>query len=607
MNPVPAASHSAARRRFCLVLVKPAHYDDDGYVIQWYRSAIPSNSLAALYGLSKDCSERRVLGDDVDIEIHAFDETNTRIRLDRIVALIDAADGGMVMLVGVQSNQFPRALDIARPLRARGIAVGIGGFHVSGTISMLAGQNRYLDDAKALGISLFAGEAEGRLEEVLRDADAGRLAPLYNFMHDLPGIQGVPMPVLKAERVKRTAGAVTSFDAGRGCPYQCSFCTIINVQGRKSRRRSVDDIEQIVRANIAQGLYRFFITDDNFARNKDWEPILDRLIHLREIEKMKFSVIIQVDTLCHRIPNFVEKSARAGVKRVFIGLENINPGSLIGAKKKQNKITEYRKMLLAWKAAGVLTYAGYILGFPSDTLESIRHDIEVIKKELPVDMLEFFYLTPLPGSEDHQKLFRAGVAMDPDMNKYDLNHVTTRHPRMSPEEWTRAYKMAWETYYTLDHIETVLRRAVASRISAGNAVFLITWFKGCIDFENIHPLEGGFLRLKFRRDRRPSLPIEPVWVFYPKYIVETVRKQFQWASLYWRLRRIYLRIKKDQRRFEYMDLALSPVTDDEETRELFNSAEAQAYVGQEKRLNEIIHGPGHAPPPERAPQSAAVG
>src|SRR4030095_1438357 len=123
------------RRRFCLVLVKPAHYDDDGYVIQWYRSAIPSNSLAALYGLAQDFSERRVLGDDGDINIQAFDETNTRVRPQRIAALIEAADSGMVMLVGVQSNQFPRALDIARPLRERGLAVGIGGFHVSGTIS----------------------------------------------------------------------------------------------------------------------------------------------------------------------------------------------------------------------------------------------------------------------------------------------------------------------------------------------------------------------------------------------------------------------------------------------------------------------------------------
>src|SRR5207248_926954 len=122
--------------------------------------------------------------------------------------------------------------------------------------------------------------------------------------------------------------------------------TIINVQGRKSRRRSPDDIEEIVRTNVAQGLFRFFITDDNFARNKDWEIILDRLIYLRSVEKMELSFIIQVDTLCHRLPRFIEKCAAAGVKKVYIGLENINPANLLAAKKKQNKITEYRKMLL---------------------------------------------------------------------------------------------------------------------------------------------------------------------------------------------------------------------------------------------------------------------
>src|SRR3954470_22535714 len=126
-----------AARRFCLVLVKPSHYDDDGYVIQWFRSAIPSNSLAALYGLARDCAARKVLGDDVELTIHTFDETNTRIRPDKLAAMIERAGGGVVMLVGVQSNQFPRALDIARPLRDRGIAVILGGFHVSGTISML--------------------------------------------------------------------------------------------------------------------------------------------------------------------------------------------------------------------------------------------------------------------------------------------------------------------------------------------------------------------------------------------------------------------------------------------------------------------------------------
>ena len=572
------------------MLVKPSHYDEDGYVIQWLRSPIPSNSLASLYGLAKDCAERAVLGDDVEFEIHAFDETNTRIRPIRLARMIEHAGAGMVMLVGVQSNQFPRALDIAAPLRARGIQVVIGGFHVSGTISMLNGVDPDLDRAKAMGVSLFAGEAEGRLDEVLQDAAAKALKPLYNFMSDLPDLEGTPIPLMAAERAQRTAGGVTSFDAGRGCPYQCSFCTIINVQGRKSRHRSPDDIEKIVRVNYAQGLRSFFITDDNFARNKDWEPILDRLIHLRQVERLNIGFIIQVDTLCHKLPNFVTKCALAGVRRVFIGLENINPANLLGAKKRQNKITEYRTMLLAWKSARVITYAGYILGFPNDTLNSILHDIDVIKRELPVDLLEFFYLTPLPGSEDHLKLVRAGAPLDPDMNKYDLNHVCTTHPRMSRTEWDRAYKLAWQRYYTIDHIETILRRVTSVGANASNALFLITWFKGSIDLEKIHPLEGGFLRLKFRRDRRSGRPIEPMWRFYPQYAFEVVGKLVRWAWLYMRLRRIYLAIKRNPGRFEYTDLAMTPVADDEtQTHELFQTNAAQAYVGNERRLEKARH------------------
>jgi radical SAM superfamily enzyme YgiQ (UPF0313 family) len=572
-------------RRFCLVLVKPSHYDDDGYVIQWIRSAIPSNSLAALYGLARDCAERKILGEDVAIEIHPYDETNTRIRPERLIRMIEAAGSGMVMLVGVQSNQFPRALDLARPLIARGIQVALGGFHASGTISMLNGVDAGLAEAKKMGVSIFAGEAEERrLDGVLLDAAAGALKPMYNYMADLPAIDGTPIPLIPAWRASRTAGGLTSFDAGRGCPFQCSFCTIINVQGRKSRGRSADDVERVLRENVAQGLHTFFITDDNFARNRDWEPILDRIIQLREQEGMKIHFILQVDTLCHKIPRFIEKCQRAGVRRVFIGLENINPDSLVGAKKRQNKITEYRKMLLAWKAAKVITYAGYILGFPNDTVDSIRHDIEIIKRELPVDMLEFFFLTPLPGSEDHQTLVRAGAELDPDLNRYDLNHVTASHPKMPREEWERAYQVAWDTYYTDEHMKTVLRRLAAMKGRAGNAVLLLTWFRGSIGIEKVHPLEAGFFRLKFRRDRRPGLPVLPAWQFYPSYFAESIRKFLRWSKLWLGLHATWAQIKRDPRRLEYTDLALEAVTDDEEheTRELFQSDAAQTFVARQR-------------------------
>src|SRR6185312_3106240 len=231
---------------------------------------------------------------------------------------------------------------------------------------------------------------------------------------------------------------------------------------RISRYRSADDVESIVRANAAQGVTRFFVTDDNFARNRNWEAILDRLIELREREKFRIKLILQVDTLCHRIPHFIEKAARAGATFVFIGLENINPESLLGTKKRQNKIWEYREMLLAWRRHRVITYAGYILGFPTDTPESIARDIDIIKKELPIDILEFFCLTPLPGSEDHKKLSQAAVPMDPDMNKYDLEHVVTGHARMSKSEWQNVYRDAWTRYYSDEHVATIMRRGVAT-------------------------------------------------------------------------------------------------------------------------------------------------
>jgi hypothetical protein len=438
-----------------------------------------------------------------------------------------------------------------------------------------------LKEAMDLGISLFAGEAEGRFEQVLCDAWKNSLKPLYNYMDDLPSLDGAVMPILPASRIKRTAGEMTSFDAGRGCPFLCSFCTIINVQGRKSRRRSADDVEEIIRRNLAQGINRFFITDDNFARNTDWESIFDRLIAMREQEKVNIKFIIQVDTMCHRLPHFIEKAGRAGVARVFIGLESINPDALLAARKKQNKIAEYRKMLLAWKRAHVTVFAGYILGFPTDTPESIIRDIETIQRELPIDLLEFHCLTPLPGSEDHQKLHKAGVAMDPDLNKYDLEHVTTSHPIMSTQQWEQVYRDAWTTYYSPDHFETVLRRAAATGINAGNMLFLLLWYYGCIALEKVHPLQGGYLRRKYRKDRRPTLPLESPFVFYPRYVADLVYKHLKLAMQIWRFGRFRMALKRDPGAVNYTDLALTPVVDGElDSLDLFTiGAKAKAGPG----------------------------
>jgi hypothetical protein len=560
-------------RRFVVELIKPSHYDDDGYVIQWWKSWIPSNSLACLYGIATDLAERRALSPDVAIKIRAYDECHTVIPVRRIIRRIKDADAGLVCLVGVQSNQFPRAMDLAARFRAAGIQVAVGGFHVSGCLAMLPELPPDLAAAKRLGVTLFAGEAEGRLAALFADALEGRLQPIYNFMADLPGLQQQVTPFLPLDIVRRYGETIGAFDAGRGCPFQCSFCTIINVQGRKSRWRDADDVERLVRANLAQGVFRFFITDDNFARNRNWEAIFDRLIEMREQEGLGLQFIIQVDTLCHRIPNFVEKAARAGCKRVFIGLENINPDNLLQAKKRQNRVHEYRQMFLAWRAQRVITYAGYILGFPGDTPERIAHDIRTVQQELPVDLLEFFILTPLPGSADHQALARDGVWMDPDMNKYDLEHVTTGHPVMTSGDWQQVYREAWDLYYSAEHIETILRRAKASGIKPVRLMNHILQFYFTFLQEKVHPLQGGYFRRKLRRARRADLPREAALPFYVRRVGEVVETHIKLAGFYLSLHRIRRRVERDPN--PYSDPALGPI----EGAPLLESRQRERTVG----------------------------
>ncbi|WP_448952263.1 B12-binding domain-containing radical SAM protein [Labrys neptuniae] len=579
-------------RQVDIWLIKATRYDDDGYPIRWIRSAIPSNSLACVWALVEDAISRQVFGPDVETRVHAIDETNTRVDIPAILTSHQAEGArAIVMLVGVQTNQYPRAMDIARSLRAAGVPVCLGGFHVSGCVAMLGEEAEELALARELGVSQFAGEAEpDRLDAVLRDALAGTLKPLYNFLKDQPGLQNVPVPLLPGPIVRRSFTRWSSFDLGRGCPFECSFCTIINVQGRKSRFRTADELESIIRLNAAQGVSKFFVTDDNFARNRNWEAYCDRLIELREREGLEARLLIQVDTMAHRIPGFIDKVVRAGVRLIFIGLENINPDNLEAAKKRQNRIEEYREMVLAWKRHPVVVSCGYIIGFPADTRESILRDVDLIKRELAIDVLYFNILTPLPGSEDHKRMKEAGVWMDPDFNKYDLNHRVTHHPKMSDAELDAVFHEASRRYYDFEHMERVFKR----RVQLKNGMRLTTLYN-LIAYregpqrEGVAFAEFGLGRIIDRRERRHGLPAENPLRFYARYAWRFARTMGAYAYTYGRLR---LSVAKAWRawgrqdEFPYVDEAIAAVDErlDPLVQETADRSTPYAKRRQESRL-----------------------
>jgi hypothetical protein len=557
-------------QRFQIYLIKPTRYDDDGYPLQWWRSIIPSNSLACLAGVVEDALARGALA-GLACEVQVIDEIHSHVDPARIARDIGRKGGkGFIGLVGVQTNQFPRAMDLAREFRAAGLPVCIGGFHVSGCLAMLKRRPPELDEALALGISLYAGEAEdGRIDAVLQDAAAGSLKPIYDHLADTPHIAGAPIPLMPPGQVAKNINRYGSFDLGRGCPFECSFCTIINVQGRKSRFRTPDDLEAIVRANAEIGVSRFFLTDDNFARNRNWEPLLDRLIALRE-EGFEVRMAIQVDVLAHRIERFIDKCVAAGADQIFIGLENINADNLEAAKKRQNRVEEYREMFLAWKRHAVVIHCGYIIGFPNDTYASIMHDIEVLKEELAVDTIYLNYLTPLPGSEDHKRLAEAGVWMDPDLTKYDLSHRVTHHPRMSDEEWERAYRDAHRSFYSWEHMERIIKRMAAlgsnKKLTTVNRLLA---YREAVRLEGVAKLESGYIRVKRRGQRRSGLPRENPLLFYARYWGHLAHGLGGSAITYARLRMILRRVLRDPQRRDYRDAAITP---DREADRLFLEA-----------------------------------
>ena len=137
-----------------------------------------------------------------------------------------------------------------------------------------------------------------------------------------------------------------------------------------------------------------------------------------------------------------------------------------------------------------------------------------------------------------------------------------------------------------------MRRAAATGNSAGKVLFVLNWFIGSIRIERIHPLECGFVRLKFRRDRRSGMPIEPALTLLSALSRRACSSsRSKWLWLWGRMYRRYQAIKRDRRTGTYMDEALTPVADDEDERlDIFQTGEAKAYVAQERRLAKVRAG-----------------
>lgn len=526
-------------KRLEVVLVKPSKYDDDGYVMRYVRGVLPSNTLATLAALTRDAARSGELG-PVDVRIRMMDELVQRIDPAKLARRARRrGTRAIVALCGVQTNQFPRAADLARRFHAAGVPVMIGGFHVSGAIAMSpAGIPPECQALIDEGITLVKGEVEECWGDLLRDALHGRLKPYYDI-HDAPDLSKAPIPVVDPRLMRRFAYPyMGTIDAGRGCPFNCHFCTIINVQGRKMRNRSAEQIKDRIRRNAAMKIDYYFFTDDNFSRNPEWETIFDALIELKRDEGIDVQFMMQIDTVSYKLPNFVAKAAEAGCSQVFIGMETVNPDNIAASGKRQNKVRDYRTMIDAWHAHGVACHVGYIIGFPADSVASVRENVRTLMEDVQVDQASFFMLMPIPGSQDHLDMVLRNEWMDDDYNNFDSFHPTTRHPKMTHDEWFEAYRQAWRDFYSLESMKRILSRA--NDVTYWGLFKNFIWYKYSTAVDGTHPMITGFFRLKKRTERRPGFAVETRWA----HATRRAREIGAWAGgvvrLYFEMQEVWL-------------------------------------------------------------------
>lgn len=524
-----------------LYLIRPSRYDDEGFPVRHWRGVIPSNTLATLNGLSLHAAQAGQLG-DVKLETVLVDECVQRVPFARIRREA-RRDGTRVVaaLCGVQSNQFSRAADLGRRLRTAGATVLIGGFHVSGVNALLPGVAPEVAALAEGGVHVVRGEVDAHWPGLLRQALEGTLPPVTDLMSARPDLADCPLPRADRRHMQRfVLPDMCTIDGSRGCPFSCSFCTIINVQGRMMRARSPENILSGIEAQLKLGVRHFFFTDDNFARHPRWEAILDGMAAMRAAGR-QFTFMMQVDTQAVRTPGFVEKSARAGCVEVFIGLESINPDNLEAAGKRQNRVQDFAGMVQAWREHGVITQCGYILGFPHDTPQSIAEDVRRLRDEVGIDMATFFVLTPLPGSADHANAVRAGASLDPDLNRYDSAHAVADHPRMTREQLEQAWRDAWGQFYTPEH----MKRCLAS--AQGSAYW--TLFNSYLWYRNSsllgeHPMMSGLWRLKDRAERRPGMPRAGWWGHRVRRLKDLWAQLRAWRTLLPEMQELWLATRR---------------------------------------------------------------
>jgi len=451
-----------------VVLIKPSKYGLDGAVERFRKGYMPN---ATLWHIASLTPER--IG-DVPVIVHTVDEYVWQ-DLDYLSLLHHDPDFvTLVALVGVQSHQFHRALDLAAYARHHGVRhCIIGGPHpmTCGTTSL---QSR--------GVSFALAEAELIWQQILEDALAGELRPVYGsgqrWADQLPSVVINPP---SAADMARYGAPVLGLYPVRGCPYKCNFCSVIKISGRQVRSPSLESTIESLRRAKRGGVKIIKFVSDNFNKFPDVRELLQAMID----EHLDLPFYCQCDAQIAKDPELVELLGRARCYEMFVGVESFNRKTLKAAGKYHNYPEHYAEIIRLCNEAGIRPHFSNIIGFPEDNEEEIRHHLEILKALRP-RITSFYILTPIPGTEQYEEFRAEGRIIEKNLDRFDGSCYTWAHPHLSREQLENLLYYCYVNYYGFllrggRLPEDDLRFAIFSRYMAGS---------------RSHPMAGGYDKIR---------------------------------------------------------------------------------------------------------------
>jgi radical SAM superfamily enzyme YgiQ (UPF0313 family) len=367
--------------------------------------------------------------------------------------------GADIVGISTITSTAPRAYAIADRVRELGVPVLMGGPHVT-----------YLaDEALEHADFVIRGEGEGPLAAFVDAWERRRgyaSVPSLSFrergrnVHNpqappSANLDDIPIPDFAGLRFRgRSIGGRTIIpvQTSRGCPFDCSFCSVTGMFGRAWRYRTIPNVLEELRRYDSRRNFIFFY-DDNFAAN----PARTKaLLMAMIVEKFRFRWSTQVRADIARDPELVRLMKQAGCHTVFIGFESVNPESLAGMNKKQT-VEDIAAAVRVLRRARIHVHGMFVFGFDEDDWETVKSTVRFAKRAR-LTSTQFLILTPLPGSAFFRRMVAEKRILFKDWSLYDAHHAVFRPARLSLPRLQRAQRFAHRKFYSLVEIAKRLVR-----------------------------------------------------------------------------------------------------------------------------------------------------